>query len=127
MDDKISQIIAKIKTEGVVDSTNAEILRNILISSNHHITSDEAQTLFDINYIVKDKKNSKEWEKLFIDGICDFLLNNETSPDTIDHNEFKWLIEHIGADGRINATERKLLYQLKVRAASFPDILSSLI
>lgn len=90
------------------------------------IDKDEANFLFELNDTVSGKENDASWESFFVQAISDFLLKDEVSPNEIDKDEAAWLVEKIGADGKVDGVEKALLENLKANANSFPEVLVNL-
>jgi hypothetical protein len=115
----IAEVVKSILADGVIDDAEVTELRKRLYADNK-IDKDEAEALFEINDGVKGKSNSPNWTKLFADAVCDFLLNDETSPGIVDEAEGAWLIKKLEGDGEIDANEKVLLKTLKEKAKSLP-------
>jgi hypothetical protein len=113
----IAEVVKSILADGVIDDAEVAELRKRLYADNK-IDKDEAEALFEINDAVKGKSNSVAWTTLFADAVCDFLLNDETSPGVVDENEGAWLIKKLEGDGEIDANEKVLLKTLKEKATS---------
>lgn len=122
----LKELKESILEDGIIDAGEVELLRKELYADGI-IDKDEANFLFELNDAVSGKDNSPEWEKLFIQAISDFLLKDEVSPGEIDKDETTWLVEKIGADGKVDGVEKALLANLKVEAKTFPDELNALL
>ncbi|MDR1140518.1 MAG: TerB family tellurite resistance protein [Planctomycetaceae bacterium] len=113
----IAEVVKSILADGVIDDAEVAELRKRLYADNK-IDKDEAEALFEINDAVKGKSNSAAWTTLFANAVCDFLLNDETSPGVVDEDEGAWLIKKLEGDGEIDANEKVLLKTLKEKATS---------
>lgn len=116
---------AELLADGIIDAEEVTKLKEVLYDDGI-IDKEEAEFLFDLNDAVSGKANDASWEAFFIQAIADFLLKDEVSPNEIDEKEAAWLVERIGADGKIDGTEKALLEKLKAEAKYFPETLSKL-
>lgn len=112
--------------DGVIDAAEVAKLKEVLYADGT-IDKEEAEFLFDLNDTVTGKANDAAWEAFFVQAISDYLLKDEVSPGEIDANEAAWLVEKIGTDGQVDATEKALLENLKQNAKSFPASLAALL
>lgn len=112
--------------DGVIDAEEVAKLKETLYADGI-IDKEESNFLFELNDAVTGKANDASWEPFFVQAISDFLLKDEVSPGEIDADEAEWLIEKIGADGKVDGTEKALLENLKKEAKSFPEKLASLL
>ena len=110
----------------VIDAAEVAKLKEVLYADGT-IDKEEAEFLFDLNDTVTGKANDAAWEAFFVQAISDYLLKDEVSPGEIDANEAAWLVEKIGTDGQVDATEKALLENLKQNAKSFPASLAALL
>lgn len=122
----LQELKADLLADGIIDAAEVAKLKEILYADGI-IDKDEAEFLFEINDAVTGKENDPAWETFFIQAISDFLLKDEVSPGEIDADEAAWLVEKIGADGQVDATEKALLQNLQKEAKSFPDTLAALL
>lgn len=116
---------AELLADGIIDAEEVVKLKEVLYDDGV-IDKEEAEFLFDLNDAVTNMANDASWEAFFIQAIADFLLKDEVSPNEIDKEEAEWLLEKIGADGKVDGTEKALLEKLKAEAKDFPEILSNL-
>lgn len=112
--------------DGILDAEEVTKLKEFLYADGV-IDKEEVNFLFELNDAVTGKVNDPSWERLFVKVISDFLLKDETSPGVIDENEAAWLLERIGADGKVDGTEKALLENLKKEAKMFPEKLALLL
>lgn len=112
--------------DGIIDEQEVKQLKEILYEDGI-IDQEEADFLFDLNDAVSGKKNHPDWERFFVDAICDFLLKDEISPGEIDDNECAWLVDKIEGDGQVDKIEKKLLLALKEKSTNFPKSLAKLL
>lgn len=116
----------EILEDGVIDSEEVAKLKELLYEDGK-IDRQEADFLFELNDAVSSNDNSPEWEKFFIQAICDFLLKDEVSPGEIDPEEEMWLLKKIENDGQVDDVEKDLLLTLKSQAKFFPRALEDLL
>ena len=116
---------AELLDDGVIEAAEVKELKDVLYADGI-IDKDEANFLFELNDAVSGKENHASWESFFVQAISDFLLKDEVSPNEIDEDEAAWLVEKIGADGKVDGVEKALLENLKANAKSFPQALANL-
>jgi hypothetical protein len=59
-----------------------------------------------------------EWDVFYVEGLSDHFFWRKAGPRVLTEEDCRFLIDHIGADGRVeDATELKLLLNLMRRAA----------
>ena len=119
----LSELKKSILADGVIDEAEVKELREVLYADGT-IDKEEAEFLFELNDAVSGKDNTPEWEKLFIEAITSFLLEDEVSPGEIDDEEAKWLLAKIQGDGQLDKIEKALIDNLKKKAKVFPAILN---
>ena len=128
MTDHMNCSLAELKdavvADGVIDASEAAKIRERLFADGR-IDKAEAEFVFDVNDAVSGQANDAAWQSLFVDAICDFLLNDEQSPGVVDGEEAAWLLERIQRDDQLDDTERALLKALKSKATSVADGLLS--
>ena len=112
--------------DGIIDSAEVQKMKDALYADGV-IDKEEAEFLFEINDAVSGKENAKEWGSFFAQAICDFLLKDENSPGEIDAQEAAWLLDKVGADGKVDDVEKALLVKLQSEAKNFPTELSNII
>ncbi|NCB79554.1 MAG: TerB family tellurite resistance protein [Bacilli bacterium] len=116
---------AELLADGIIDAEEVAQLKKVLYNDGI-IDKEEADFLFELNDAVTGKANDASWESFFIQAIADFLLKDEVSPGEIDKEEAEWLLKRIGADGKVDGTEKALLEKLKAEAESLPETLANL-
>ena len=121
----LNELKADLLADGIIDADEVARLKEVLYEDGV-IDKEEADFLFEINDAVTGKDNDPAWEAFFIQAIADFLLKDEVSPGEIDADEAAWLVEKIGADGKVDGVEKALLENLKTNANSFSEVLSNL-
>lgn len=122
----LQEFKTQLLTDGVIDAAEVAKLKEVLYADGT-IDKEEAEFLFDLNDAVTGKANDAAWEAFFVQAISDYLLKDEVSPGEIDANEAAWIVEKIGTDGQVDATEKALLENLKQIAKSFPASLAALL
>jgi len=122
--------LEELKTEfladGKIDAEEVNKLRDVLYADGK-IDLEEADFIFELNDAVSGKKNDPTWNQFFVQVVSDFLLNDEKSPGVIDEEEGKWLVEKIGADGKVDGAEKQLLDHLKKNAKKMPATVTALL
>lgn len=116
----LDDIRKAIVASGSITANDVVALREIVYTDGK-VEQDEAEFLFKLRKELNDMGNLKEWNNFFIQAICDFILDDERSPEAIDDLEATWLIEQIGEDGIIDDVEQKLLKKLRKEAKRFPS------
>lgn len=115
--DKIREAIV---ASGSITAEDVVALRDIVYTDGK-VEQDEAEFLFKLRKELNDLGNLKAWDDFFIQAICDFILDDDRSPEAIDDLEATWLINQIGEDGVIDDVEQKLLKRLRKEAKRFPS------
>ncbi len=118
--DNLERIRKAIVASGSITATDVVALRDIVYTDGK-VLPDKAEFLFKLRKELNDFGNLKDWDNFFIQAICDFILDDDRSPEAIDDLEAKWLIEQIGEDGIIDDVEQKLLKRLSKEAKRFPS------
>ena len=118
--DNLEAIRKAIVASGSITATDVAELRDIVYTDGK-VEQKEAEFLFKLRKELNDFGNLKAWNEFFIQAICDFILDDERSPEAIDDLEATWLIEQIGEDGIIDDVEQKLLKRLRKEAKRFPS------
>lgn len=108
--------------DGIVDASEVETIRARLYADGK-IDRDEAAFMFDVNDAVTGASNHESWQKLFVDVLCDNLLQDEESPNEVDAEEASWLLNKIQGDGKFDAAEKALLAELNRRSLKMPAAL----
>lgn len=122
----LQELKNELLADGVIDSAEVAQLKEVLYADGV-IDREEADFLFELNDAVSGKANAPEWNDFFTQAICDFLLNDETSPGEIDADEEAWLIAKVNNDGQVDEAEKALLRAIKARAKAFPSALEALL
>lgn len=118
--DPWGKIIADVKTDGKVDAAEVAGLRE-RVYADGVVDQEEADALFAINDACSGNANDPSWEKLFVEGVGDFVLKDEKSPGAIDADEAQYLYDNILKDGEVDSTEKALLQRIKTEATSIAD------
>lgn len=118
----LQEMKANLLADGIIDAEEVVKLKEVLYADGM-IDKEEADFLFELNDAVSGKKNDESWNAFFIQAIADYLLKDETSPGEIDADEAEWLLNKIGADGKIDSVEKALLEKLEKESKTFPDSL----
>lgn len=115
----LEKIRKAIVASGSITANDVVALRDIVYTDGK-VEQVEAEFLFALRKELNDLGNLKEWDNFFIQAICDFVLDDERSPEAIDELEATWLINQIGEDGIIDDVEQRLLKKLRKEAKHFP-------
>ena len=118
--DRLESIRKAIVASGSITANDVVALHDIVYTDGK-VEQEEAEFLFKLRKELNDFGNLKEWNRFFIQAICDFILDDERSPEAIDELEATWLINQIGEDGIIDDVEQKLLKRLRKEAKHFPS------
>lgn len=121
----LKQIRKEIVASGSITSSDISALRTI-VYSNGRVNKEEAEFLFQLRKELNDLGNLMAWDNFFIQAICDFILDDDRSPNAVDEVEATWLIEQIGEDGVIDDVEERLLKRLSKEAKNFPNNLKEI-
>lgn len=122
MNTNLTVLKNSILADGSIDDSEVIKLREILLADGK-IDEEEANFLFDLNNAVSSNSNAQSWEIFFVEAICDYLLNDEDSPNIIDEQESLWLLEKLQGDGKVDTIEKVLLQNLIAKATSIPETL----
>lgn len=123
--DSLDNIRKAIVASGSITASDVVALRDIVYTDGK-VEQAEAEFLFKLRKELNDFGNLKEWNGFFIQAICDFVLDDERSPEAIDELEATWLINQIGEDGIIDDVEQRLLKKLRKEAKHFPATLQEI-
>ena len=118
--ESLENIKKAIVASGSITANDVIALREIVYKDGK-VEQKEAEFLFRLRKDLNDLGNLKEWNNFFIQAICDFVLDDDRSPEAIDDLEATWLINQIGEDGFIDDVEQKLLKKLRKEAKHFPN------
>lgn len=123
--DNLTAIREAIVQSGSITADDVVALHDIVYTDGK-VEQAEAEFLFSLRKELNDLGNLSEWDEFFIQAICDFLLDDDHSPEAIDNWEATWLIDQIGEDGIIDDVEQKLLKKLRKDAKHFPSNLQAI-
>lgn len=112
-------IRAAIVASGSITSNDIATLHSIVYCDGK-VDQNGAEFLFKLKKELGDFGNLNAWNDFFIQAICDFILDDNRSPEAIDDLEAIWLIEQIGEDSIIDNVEQRLLKRLRKEAKRFP-------
>ena len=93
--DNLEDIRKAIVASGSITAEDVVALRDIVYTDGK-VEQDEAEFLFKLRKELNDLGNLKAWDNFFIQAICDFILDDERSPEAVDDLEATWLINQIG-------------------------------
>ena len=116
--------------DGVIDAEEVRTIKSIIYgaggASGANVDVNEADWLFEINDAVSDKANHESWEKLMVEAISKYVLDDETSPNVVDDAEADWLIAKIMKDGSLDKVEQAILENIKAKATNISTKLDTL-
>lgn len=112
----------QILADGELSEEDVNGLREILY--NEELTKEKCNFLFELKDLITKKKIIGSFEKLFVDTISSFLLEDDMSPGEIDDDEAKWLRAKLQSKGYMDKLDLKLLDNLRKKAINFPEILN---
>lgn len=121
----LDDIRKAIVASGSITASDVAELHDI-VYKNGRVEQAEAEFLFQLRKELNDLGNLKEWDDFFIQAICDFILDDERSPEAVDELEAAWLVGQIGEDGIIDDVEQRLLKRLRKEAKYFPSNLQKI-
>lgn len=98
--------------DGVVDQDELDAIRKECLGDDGKIDRNEADQLFAINDGVSDNDNCPGWEPWMVYAITSHLTEDEESPGEVDEAEATWLIEKVGADGKVDGVEKAIIDNL---------------
>lgn len=108
--------------DGTMTPENLEQLRQLLFGTP--MTIEKGDLLFNLKDSLKPGLITSDFEHLFVQAICNLMLDDPDSPGEIDDAEAKWLRAQIQNDGRLDSCDRRLLRELRERSINFPSILN---
>jgi hypothetical protein len=122
----LEQLKKEILEDGIIDANEVLEIKEVIYADGK-IDEEEANFLFELNDAVSGKNNHSSWEKLFIEAITSFVLEDDSSHGEVDGEEASYLFKKIKGDGQIDPIEKNLLLNIKAKAKGFPSILEELI
>lgn len=112
----------QILADGVLSDEDVNGLRKLIYDGS--LTKEKSNFIFELKDLINKDKINNSFEKLFIDTISTFLLEDEESPGEIDDDEAKWLRAKLQAKGYMDKLDLKLLDNLRKKAINFPEVLN---
>lgn len=115
--------LAKLKKEiladGIIDGSEVKRIEKVLYEDGK-IDRNEANFIFSLNDAVSGKKNSPNWNKLFVKALTDHFLKNKKSFGKLDEKESEYLIKKIKSDNIVDKAEQDLILNILSKAKSTP-------
>jgi len=111
----MKELIKAIIEDGIVDQDEVVQLRKAIYDDGV-VDQDEADAMFEINDAVTGNDNCQEYMDLFVEVISDYVLEDEETPGVVDDDEGDYLVEKIGADGKVDLAEKALLKNIAKKA-----------
>ena len=119
----LQSLYESVVEDGVVDAGEVEEIRKEVYADGK-VDIEEVEFLFKINDAVSGNKNDTVWDDLFVSAITDNIMDD----GVIDSDEVDLLVRLIGADGKVDGAEKKLLENLKGKnEGNLPSELESLL
>lgn len=115
----------RIIRSGGITYSDVRQLRDIVYTDGK-VNDEEANFLFALKKEIDTFVSLPAWEDFFVRAICDYILDDDRSPEAVDEIEAKWLVEKIGEDSKIDEVEERLLKEIKAKAKRFPDNLKEI-
>jgi uncharacterized membrane protein YqhA len=124
--EQLKQLKKELVSNGRLSREEIAKLRESLFDdeSKKGMNRDKGDLLFELKDEINRKHVAPEFDKLFIDGITSYLLEDEDSPGKIDEVEAEWLRGRMQKKGYLDKLDRSLLDELKRRAINCPEILN---
>ena len=119
----LQELRKEIFADGNIDENEINRLREILFDEEG-ISKEKADFLFELKDKVNKKKTHKSLEKLFVEAITGFLLEDDESPGEIDDAEARWLRAKIQYKGYADNIDKKLLANLRRKSINYPEVLN---
>ena len=117
--------------DGVIDDAEVHMIRHVIYgpggAGGERVDRKEADFIFDLNDATTGKANAPAWNDVFVEAITSHVLEDEASPGEVDETEAAWLTERIEADQQVDANEKALLKNIKVKASRITEGLAKLI
>jgi len=111
----LDELAKDITSDGLIDADELAKIRE-RIYADGIVDREEADILFSINDAVSGNENDPGWKEFFVEAITKHVLGDERSPNAVDADESKWLINKISADNRIDEVELALLVNIMTKA-----------
>lgn len=110
--------------DGNLTDNEVEKLRNYLVNDDETDGRQKAEFLFELKDSISAKKMPKSFERLFIEFISAYVLEDEDSPGEIDETEAKWLRAKIQLKGHMDKVDERLLADIKQKSINYPKLLN---
>jgi hypothetical protein len=103
--------------DGVIDVTEVAAIKADVFADGV-IDQNEVRDLFELNNAVSGKDNDPSWEKLMVEAVTSYCLEDETSPGVVDQEEGDFLADMIEGDEQVDAIEVAILTAIKAQATA---------
>jgi hypothetical protein len=111
----LGELAEDILADGIIDAAEVAKIKE-RIYEDGVIDREEADFLFQLNDGASGKENDPSWKDLFVEALTDHVLKDEVSPDVLDEDESKYLIEKIEGDGQVDDVELELIVNVTAKA-----------
>lgn len=120
----LPELKARVLEDGVIDADEVTAIRTAIYEDGV-IDKEEADFLFEVNDAVSGKENDAGWNELFATALCDYVTEDEETPNVVDEEEAKYIVEKIEGDGQVDDAEKLLLSKIKAKATIIHPTLGS--
>ena len=114
------EVLGAGRKPGVIDETDVQLIQRIIYGMGSDggiaIDREEAELLFELNNRSTKADNHVSWTMLFVKAITMYVLFKGDSPNRVDAEEARWLIDNIEQDGEHDEAERGLLEYIQREA-----------
>lgn len=122
----LKELLKDIVANGVVDAAEVTGMRKRLYADGV-IDQKKADFLFAVNNAVSGHENMPGWQKLFVEALTDYVLDDKTSSGEVDMKKTNYLISKITVDNQADANELALLVNIMAKAKATPPKLQKFV
>lgn len=122
----LAELADAVLADGIIDADEVAKIRE-RIYEDGVIERKEADFLFALNDGASGRENDPSWKSLFVEAITDHVLKDEVSPDALDEDEAKYLVEKIEADEKVDDVELELLLNITDKAKEYPALFNTFV
>ena len=126
MTQPLNDFAKDILEDGIIDADEVKKIKE-RIYEDGVIDREEADFLFMLNDGVSGKENDSSWQGLFVEALSDHVLKDEESPNVLDADESKYLMDKIKGDGKVDAIELALLVNITATAEKCEDAFNTFV
>ncbi len=107
----MKDLVAQVVADKTIDASEVEAIR-AAVYADGVVEMEEVRAMFEMNDACSDSTNDAEWKPLFVKVVSEFILGDKV----VDAEEADFLIEMIGADGKVDEVEKALLLEIGEKA-----------